>query len=175
MKRRGAQLKLVLSRNQTPPERIESSWAPLSTIDLFCGAGGITEGFREAGYRCLYANDCMPEAIETFSFNHPDALAEADGIQDVDPAQVRRRLGLKKGALHVLVGGPPCQGFSINAPERFLSDPRNQLFKDYLRFLEEFEPKAFLFENVPGLLSLEDGKVFRQSGARNRCNEAQLR
>ena len=162
MKKRGTQLRLVLSQDQTPPEKLESPWAPLSTIDLFCGAGGITEGFREAGYRCLYANDCMPEAIETFSVNHPEAWAEADGVEDVDAAQVRRRLGLKEGALDVLVGGPPCQGFSINAPERFLSDPRNQLFKHYLRFLEEFEPKAFLFENVPGLLSLGDGKVFRQ-------------
>ncbi len=80
----------------------------------------------------------------------------------MDPAQVRTRLGLKKGALDVLVGGPPCQGFSINAPERFLSDSRNKLFKDYMRFVEEFEPKAFLFENVPGLLSLGDGKVFRR-------------
>ena len=92
----------------------------------------------------------------------PTAWSEARDIEDVNPAQVRKRLGLKKGALDVLVGGPPCQGFSINAPERFLSDPRNKLFKDYLRFLEEFEPKAFLFENVPGLLSLGDGKVFRQ-------------
>jgi DNA (cytosine-5)-methyltransferase 1 len=106
------------------------------TIDLFCGAGGITEGFREAGYRCLYANDCMPEAVATFSANHPDAWAEACGIESVDPARVRRRLGLKKGELDVLVGGPPCQGFSINAPERFLGDPRNKLFKEYLRFLE---------------------------------------
>jgi DNA (cytosine-5)-methyltransferase 1 len=71
-------------------------------------------------------------------------------------------LALKKGVLDVLVGGPPCQGFSINAPERFLTDKRNKLFKDYVRFLEEFEPKAFLFENVPGLLSIGDGKVFRQ-------------
>ncbi len=162
MKKKGAQLKLVLSRNQAPTVKIEGVKPPLSTIDLFCGAGGITEGFREAGYRCLYANDCMPEAIETFAFNHPDAWAEADDIEDVDPGQVRKRLGLSKGGLDVLVGGPPCQGFSINAPGRFLSDPRNKLFKDYLRFLEEFEPKAFLFENVPGLLSLGDGKVFRQ-------------
>lgn len=132
-----------------------------STIDLFCGAGGITEGFRNAGYRCLYANDCMAEAVDTFSLNHPEAWAEARDIEEVDPVQVRARLSLKKGALDVLVGGPPCQGFSINAPERFRSDPRNKLFKDYLRFLEEFEPKAFLFENVPGLLSLGDGKVFR--------------
>ena len=118
--------------------KADSSWVPLSTIDLFCGAGGITEGFREAGYRCLYANDCMPEAVEAFSANHPEAWAEARDIEDVDPAQVRKRLGLKKGDLDVLVGGPPCQGFSINAPERFLSDKRNKLFKDYLRFLEEF-------------------------------------
>jgi DNA (cytosine-5)-methyltransferase 1 len=104
----------------------------------------------------------MEEAIETFSFNHPDVWAEAGDVENVDPAQVRKRLGLEKGALDVLVGGPPCQGFSINAPERFLSDKRNRLFKDYLRFVGEFEPKVFLFENVPGLLSLGDGKGFRQ-------------
>lgn len=164
MKKKGAPLRLVAARKKgTPLEKTaESPWRSLSTIDLFCGAGGITEGFREAGYRCLYANDCMAEAVETFSLNHSEAWGDARDIEEVDPAQVRKRLGLKQGALDVLVGGPPCQGFSINAPERFLSDPRNKLFKDYLRFLEEFEPKAFLFENVPGLLSLGDGKVFRQ-------------
>jgi DNA (cytosine-5)-methyltransferase 1 len=161
MKTKGVQLCLVPPRN-TDRAVEQSLLFPLTTIDLFCGAGGITEGFREAGYGCLYANDCMPEAIETFSHNHPTAWSEARDIEEVNPAQVRKRLGLKKGTLDVLVGGPPCQGFSINAPERFLSDPRNKLFKDYLRFLEEFEPKAFLFENVPGLLSLGDGKVFRQ-------------
>jgi len=162
MRGSGAQLRLVLSRNEAPLRKIETPFAALSTIDLFCGAGGITEGFREAGYQCLYGNDCMPEAIETFLFNHPEAWAEARGIEGVDPADVRKQLGLRTGALDVLVGGPPCQGFSINAPERFLSDKRNKLFKDYLRFLEAFEPKTFLFENVPGLLSLGDGKVFRQ-------------
>jgi DNA (cytosine-5)-methyltransferase 1 len=159
MKRNRAQLQLVSSRKLAP--KSDNLWHPLTTIDLFCGAGGITEGFREAGYKCLYGNDCMPEAVETFALNHPDAWGDPRDIEDVDPAQVRKRLGLKKGALDVLVGGPPCQGFSINAPDRFLKDPRNKLFKDYLRFLDEFEPKAFLFENVPGLLSLGDGKVFR--------------
>jgi len=162
MTRKGAQLKLVMSGGGKTRENMDTASAPLSTIDLFCGAGGITEGFREAGYQCWYANDCMPEAIETFLFNHPEAWAEAEDIEEVDPAQVRKRLGFRKGALDVLVGGPPCQGFSINAPARFLSDKRNKLFRDYIRFLEEFEPKAFLFENVPGLLSLGDGKVFRQ-------------
>jgi DNA (cytosine-5)-methyltransferase 1 len=133
--------------------------ATLTTIDLFSGAGGITEGFREAGYRCLYANDLMPEAMETFAANHKGAKTDCRKIELVDPARIRRELKLKKGALDVLVGGPPCQGFSINAPSRFLEDPRNSLFKDYVRFLEEFKPKAFLFENVPGLLSIGDGKV----------------
>ncbi len=131
----------------------------LRTIDLFSGAGGITEGFRQAGYECLYANDSMPEAIRTFELNHPNAWAECGDIERVNPSEIRTELGIERGELDVLVGGPPCQGFSINAPERFLKDPRNKLFKDYVRFLEEFEPKTFLFENVPGLLSLGDGKV----------------
>lgn len=134
----------------------------LTTVDLFCGAGGITEGFREAGYECLYGNDIMSEAIATFRANHPHAQADCRPVEDVDPREVRVRLGIEPGALDVLVGGPPCQGFSINAPERFLSDPRNKLFRHYARFLEEFAPRAFLFENVPGLLSIGDGRVFRQ-------------
>ncbi len=161
MKRSGTQLRLLPSPKKRAPTK-PISQATLATLDLFCGAGGITEGFRQAGYRCLYGNDHMPEAVETFRHNHPDAWAESQDIQQVDPAEVRKKLHLAKGALDVLVGGPPCQGFSINAPERFLKDPRNRLFTDYVRFVEEFEPKTFLFENVPGLMSLGDGKVFNQ-------------
>lgn len=134
----------------------------LTTIDLFCGAGGITEGFRQAGFSCVYANDRMPEAINTFARNHPDSECDCRDINLVRPGTVRKKLALAKNELDVLVGGPPCQGFSINAPERFLDDPRNKLFKDYVKFLREFEPKSFLFENVPGLLSLNNGIVFQQ-------------
>jgi DNA (cytosine-5)-methyltransferase 1 len=134
--------------------------SPKTTLDLFCGAGGITEGFRQAGYRCLYGNDIMKEAIDTFGFNHPEAIADHRPVEEVDPADIRSKLGIAQGALDVLVGGPPCQGFSINAPERFLDDPRNKLFRHYAKFLAEFQPKAFVFENVPGLLSFGDGKVF---------------
>ena len=136
--------------------------APLTSIDLFCGAGGITQGFSQAGYHCLYANDLMPEAIETFRHNHPGTRAECTPIEEVNAAALRKSLGLEKGALDVLVGGPPCQGFSINAPGRFLHDPRNSLFRHYARFVEEFAPKAFVFENVPGLLSMADGAIFNQ-------------
>lgn len=134
----------------------------LKTVDLFCGAGGITEGFKMAGFHCLYGNDIMKEAIDTFIYNNPHSLADNRPIEHVDPQKIRKKLGLDKGDLDVLVGGPPCQGFSINAPDRFLEDPRNKLFKHYAKFLAEFQPKAFVFENVPGLLSLGNGAIFEQ-------------
>jgi DNA (cytosine-5)-methyltransferase 1 len=132
----------------------------LSTIDLFAGAGGITEGFRQAGATCVFANDFNPFACETFRHNHPGVEMVCGAIQDLDAVAIRKSLAMRKGELDVLVGGPPCQGFSINAPERFLEDPRNSLFKHYLRFVDEFAPKTFLFENVPGMLSLGGGRIF---------------
>lgn len=119
-----------------------------TSVDLFCGAGGLTEGFRRAGFDCLYANDINDWAIQTFRANHPNTLADNRPIEEVDPAKLRRELGIAKGELDVLVGGPPCQGFSINAPERFLDDPRNSLFRHYVRFLDEFQPKSLLVENA---------------------------
>jgi DNA (cytosine-5)-methyltransferase 1 len=135
---------------------------PYTTLDLSCGAGGLTEGFREAGFRCMYGNDIMAEAIRSFAHNHPEAIADNRPVEQEEPAEIRARPDLAPGELDVLAGGPPCQGFSINVPERFLDDPRNKLFKHYAKFLAEFRPKTFVFENVPGLLSLADGKVFRQ-------------
>lgn len=152
---RNRNIRLVASEPSAKPYL-----APLSSVDLFCGAGGITQGFRQAGYHCLYANDAMPEAIETFRHNHPDTLSECKSIEEVSATCLRETLGIQKGELDVLVGGPPCQGFSINAPSRFFHDPRNSLFKHYARFIEEFSPKAFVFENVPGLLSMADGAIF---------------
>jgi DNA (cytosine-5)-methyltransferase 1 len=132
----------------------------LSAIDLFCGAGGITEGFRQAGFHCLYGNDLNLNAIETFHSNHKHTWADSRPIQQVDAKEVRRKFGLRKGELSVVTGGPPCQGFSINAPERFLDDPRNALFRHYVRFIDEFEPQTLVFENVPGMLSLANGHIF---------------
>lgn len=136
-----------------------------TSIDLFCGAGGITEGFRRAGFECLYANDINQWATETFRANHPNTLADVSPIETVDARRLRRELGLAKGQVDILVGGPPCQGFSINAPERFLDDARNSLFRQYVRFLDEFQPKTLLFENVPGMLSLGNGIIFDRIAA----------
>lgn len=129
----------------------------LTMVDLFAGAGGLSEGLSEAGFRTLYANELIPTYAATFALNHPDAMVDSRDIRIVDAAKVRKSLGLKKGELDLMAGGPPCQGFSINAPSRSTDDRRNHLFKEYLRFVEEFEPRAVLIENVPGLVSFEGG------------------
>lgn len=131
----------------------------LTSIDLFAGAGGLTEGLREAGFVSLYANEVVSKYAETFAFNHPGVYVDDRDIREVDAHTVRASLGISQGELDLLVGGPPCQGFSINAPSRSTDDYRNHLFQDFLRFVAEFEPRAVLIENVPGLISYENGST----------------
>jgi len=129
----------------------------LTMLDLFAGAGGLSEGLREAGFRSLYANELVSTYAETFVENHPDTEVDSRDIRAVDAGRVRKALGLKKGVLDLMAGGPPCQGFSINAPKRSAEDHRNHLFREFLRFVDEFQPRAVLIENVPGLVSFEGG------------------
>ncbi|MXP09610.1 DNA cytosine methyltransferase [Pseudoblastomonas halimionae] len=134
----------------------------LYCIDLFAGAGGISIGLEEAGFTCLYANEVSPIYSTTLEKGHPDAFVERGDIRKVDAGSVRRVLQLEKGDLALLAGGPPCQGFSVNAPVRSTDDERNHLFRDYLRFVEEFEPAAVLIENVPGMVSYEKGQTVKE-------------
>lgn len=129
----------------------------LTSIDLFAGAGGLSEGLSEAGFHCLFANEIVPIHAETYKHNHISTIVETADIRSLDADSIRERLGLSKGSLDLLAGGPPCQGFSINAPVRSILDDRNHLFKEYLRFVSAFEPKMILIENVPGLVSFEHG------------------
>ncbi len=131
-------------------------------IDLFAGAGGLSIGLEAAGFTCLYANEVSPAYSATLEKSHPDALVETGDIRQVSSSSVRRTLQLAKGDLSLLAGGPPCQGFSVNAPVRSTDDHRNHLFRDYLRFVEEFEPKTVLIENVPGMLSFEKGQTVKE-------------
>ena len=96
LKARNKNIRLVVSEPTPKPYRV-----PLTTIDLFCGAGGITQGFHQTGYHCLYANDFMSEAIDTFRHNHPATLAECKPIEDVDAGMLRKSLKLTKGTLDV--------------------------------------------------------------------------
>lgn len=128
-----------------------------TSIDLFAGAGGLSEGLSEAGFHCLFANEIVPIHAKTYQLNHPSTSVETADIRTLDAEDIRLRLGMEKGELDLLAGGPPCQGFSINAPVRSILDQRNHLFKEYLRFVAAFEPKMVLIENVPGLVSFEQG------------------
>lgn len=129
----------------------------LTSLDLFAGAGGLSEGLLEAGFTPLYANEISPRYAQTYAANHPATQVDSRDIRKVDARKIRNLLGLKRGELDLIAGGPPCQGFSINAPKRSTEDSRNHLFREYLRFVTEFQPRAVLIENVPGMVSFEGG------------------
>lgn len=128
-----------------------------SMIDLFAGAGGLSEGLEEAGFHSVFASEIVPQYADTYRRNHPNANVVTEDIRKLNADDIRKKLGIKKGQLALIAGGPPCQGFSINAPVRSVLDKRNHLFKEYLRFVDAFQPRAVLIENVPGLVSFEDG------------------
>jgi len=135
----------------------------LTAGDLFAGAGGLSEGFRQAGFNVLFGNDCDPWAARTYQLNHPGSTFFDCKIEDLSAKDIFDRTGLEPGELDLLLGGPPCQGFSINAPKRSPKDPRNDLFRHYVRLvLEGLKPKAIVMENVPGLLSLNGGEALKR-------------
>lgn len=129
----------------------------LTMLDLFAGAGGLSEGLSEAGFHSLFASEIIPTYADTYRKNHPSSEVLTADIRTVDAEEIRKKLRIEKGELDLLAGGPPCQGFSINAPVRSTLDQRNHLFKEYLRFVDSFAPRAVLIENVPGLVSFEHG------------------
>jgi DNA (cytosine-5)-methyltransferase 1 len=131
-------------------------------VDLFAGAGGLSCGLEMAGFAPIFANEIEPVYAKTYQLNHPNTEVVIDDIRAVCEQNLKKTLGLQIGELDLLAGGPPCQGFSINAPIRSLEDDRNHLFKDYLRIAEMLQPKAILIENVPGIISLGKGTVVEQ-------------
>ena len=128
------------------------------TIDLFAGAGGITEGFRKAGYTCVCANDFDEEAKHTFTFNHPLIPYLLKDIREVTSAELLLKAGCNADEIDVMTGGPPCQGFSL-AGQRLSDDPRNVLFREYIRIAKDIQPKVIFFENVYGIMNMQNGRV----------------
>ncbi|HFC8546469.1 TPA: DNA cytosine methyltransferase [Neisseria lactamica] len=122
----------------------------MNAIDLFCGCGGISEGLRQAGFQILAGIDVEEKYIQTFKYNFPEALALTKNLEDYSPAELLKKLDIKKGDLDLLVGGPPCQGFSKNTPiSRRIRDSRNNLLvKQFLYFCAEIYPKMIIMENV---------------------------
>lgn len=128
------------------------------TVDLFAGAGGITEGFRKAGFSCVCANDFDEEARHTFTYNHPSVPYILKDIRELTADEILAEARCDAAEIDIITGGPPCQGFSL-AGQRLSDDPRNTLFREYVRIAKELQPKVIFFENVFGILSMQGGKV----------------
>ena len=138
----------------------------LDFIDLFCGCGGFTLGMQRAGFQCLAAIDFNTQAIETLKENLVEVKhALVRDLTQYDPEELAKLIGAKH--VDVIVGGPPCQGFSTarqvdgaNHGKRLKEDPRRHLYREFLRYVDFFQPRMFVMENVLGLRSAAGGAYF---------------
>ena len=128
-----------------------------NVIDLFCGCGGLSKGFEEAGYNVIVGVDFEQSALNTFIRNHNGAiglrldLSASESFDAISEAVNNR-------SVDVIIGGPPCQGFSLTGPRNF-DDERNKLYLALIETVHRFNPKAFMIENVPGMANLYNGTV----------------
>jgi len=122
-------------------------------IDLFAGAGGMSIGLEQAGFELVAATDWDHWSCETLRANHPNILVKEGDIADIDLDTFAQEIGVSE--VDLIVGGPPCQGFS-QLGKRLKDDPRNQLWRQYMKFVAHFKPKVFLMENVPQLLTSDE-------------------
>lgn len=134
----------------------------LTAIDLFCGAGGLSEGFRQAGFHVLAGQDFDEQAGRTFAATHAEAKFLGGPIQEIAPTQLLQAAGRKRGEIDVLLGGPPCQGYSVYNHQRGEEDPRAGLFREYLRIVEGILPRWLVMENVTGITSIAGGAIVRE-------------
>lgn len=124
----------------------------LTVVDLFCGAGGLSEGFRQEGFQVAAGSDHDPDAVATYSDNFPGALALCGDIRNPG---IREQLDAAAAGADVLVGGPPCQAFSqVRNHSRLIDDPRNSLYREFVASVAAARPAAFLMENVPGMAQM---------------------
>lgn len=128
-------------------------------IDLFSGCGGLSYGLEMAGHKCLLGVDANKDAIDSFALNHPHAKTFCGDIKTLKPKKLNELLQGKK--IDMVVGGPPCQGFST-VGRGVVEDERNQLFKEFVRIVRLARPKIILFENVTGIVAKKNAKILSQ-------------
>src|SRR6185369_18060346 len=126
-------------------------------LDLFSGCGGLSFGFTNQGYNVVAGIDNWNEALATFEYNHPKAKSLLMDLGNFDPNVILNTVG----NIDIIIGGPPCQGFSISG-KRNPDDPRNNLYTGFVKSGERLKPQAFVLENVPNLISMEKGKIKEQ-------------
>jgi DNA (cytosine-5)-methyltransferase 1 len=123
-----------------------------TSIDLFAGVGGLSLGLQNAGFQTLFANEFDSEIGESFQNNFKDTNVLIEDIRNIDLKKISSQFSIKKD-VDLIVGGPPCQGFSMANRKRIENDERNLLFLEFVRFVKHFQPKCFLIENVLGMKS----------------------
>lgn len=134
----------------------------LTAIDLFCGAGGLSEGFRQAGVDVRVGQDITPVFGRTFEATHQGARFVEGPIQDISASDLLEASGASPGEIDIIIGGPPCQGYSVYNHQRGMDDPRVGLFKQYLRIVREIKPRWLVMENVSGITSIAGGGIVRE-------------
>jgi DNA (cytosine-5)-methyltransferase 1 len=149
----------------------------MNVIDLFAGVGGFSTGLKQAGFDIILANEIDSQIAYSYKQNHLDTLVVNEDISKlienyseiINTNILTQKLNAKSinnklSKIDLIVGGPPCQGFSmaggrIRKSNEFIEDPRNYLFKQYFKIIQKFEPKYFIFENVAGILSMNNGEI----------------
>lgn len=129
----------------------------LNCIDLFCGCGGLSKGFLDAGYHVILGIDNDTAALETFKKNHAGAEALNLDLSDKKTFEIIKHIATND-SIDVIIAGPPCQGFSLTGPRNF-DDKRNKLYLAVIEMVREYKPKGFIIENVPGMATLYDGQI----------------
>lgn len=131
----------------------------MKVIDLFAGVGGLSLGFSQAGFEVVYANEYDKSIAAAYQKNHPKTIVDSTDIRDVNFEKVFRPY---QGKVDVVVGGPPCQGFSQKGKRIGINDKRNFMFQQFVKVVKIVEPEFFLLENVPNILSSENGYFGKQ-------------
>lgn len=132
-----------------------------NVIDLFCGCGGLSKGFEMAGFNIVGGVDFNEAAIDTFNYNFKNAKGICCDISQLTKENIKETFGdLNK--IDVIIGGPPCQGFSSANRNKIEDDPRNKLFFQFVKFVELIKPKVVVIENVRGIVTSDNGYAKNQ-------------
>jgi site-specific DNA-cytosine methylase len=124
-----------------------------NAIELFAGCGGMSLGFERVGHNILWMNKFNLKACKTYHANFPKVIIDLRDIKDIKVNEIKKSIGEQE--INLVFGGPPCQGFSI-AGLKFKDDPRNELYKEFIRIIKGIKPKYFVMENVMGILQFKE-------------------
>lgn len=157
--------------NAVPPllgrfiaKQLKKQLSDHSILDLFSGAGGLSEGFVQEGFEIIAANELVETYFKSYLHNHPTINSPDKAILgDITSPEIKAKIidSAQSSNVGLVIGGPPCQGFSL-AGWRDPNDDRNQLFRDYFDIVEAVRPSMFVMENVPGILTMQKGKVIQE-------------